>query len=73
MNDHIWHENGTQLAWVHNGEVFSAATKQKVALVRGDKVLSLEGESLNLFLQPSGLVRGQKGGTPTVFLKLLEP
>jgi len=72
MSDTIWDNDGRQLAWIANeGGVFSVATKQKVATVRGWELFSLQGEPLNLRLQGAGLVRGEGDSTPAAFMKLL--
>jgi hypothetical protein len=52
MNEAIW-DRGTaeQIGWVADSrDVFSSATKQKIATVRDGNLYSLTGEPLNLSL-----------------------
>ncbi len=70
MSDYIYDGN-TQVAWIANKEVFSVATKRKVAKADGRELLSLQREPLNLRLQGLGLVHGDRDSTPAAFMKLL--
>jgi hypothetical protein len=71
VSDYICSDDGTQLAWIENDEVFSLATRQKVAIRRGRELFSLQGEPLKLHLQDAGLVCGERDSSPAAFLKLL--
>ena len=53
MNEAIWDRNtGKQIGWVADGhDVFSAATEQKIAMVRDGNLYSLTGDPLNLSLE----------------------
>jgi hypothetical protein len=44
VSDYIWSDDGT----MENDEVFSIATKQKIAIWRGRELFSLQGEPLKL-------------------------
>lgn len=53
MNEAIWfRKTGKQLGWVADGcDVYSNATKLKIATVRDGNLYSLTGEPLNLSLE----------------------
>jgi len=72
MSDYIYDENGKQLAWIENGDIFVAAEgKRKIATVRNGQLYSLQGDPLDLFLVGTGVV-GLDGNsaTPAEFRKL---
>ncbi|MGX1320755.1 hypothetical protein AB7M17_004208 [Bradyrhizobium sp. USDA 377] len=72
MSDYIYDENGKQLAWIENGDIFVAAEgKRKIATVRNGQLYSLQGEPLDLFLKGTGVI-GLDGNaeTPLEFKKL---
>jgi hypothetical protein len=72
MSDYIYDENGKQLAWIENGDIFVAADgKRKIATARDGRLYSLQGEPLDLFLEGAGVV-GLDGNaeTPIEFRKL---
>lgn len=72
MSDHIYDENGKQLAWIENGDIFAAAQgKRKIATVRNGELFSLQGRPLDLFLRGTGVI-GLDGNsaTPVEFRKL---
>jgi hypothetical protein len=72
MSDYIYDENGKQLAWIENSDIFIAAEgKRKIATVRNGQLYSLRGEPLDLFLVGAGVV-GLDGNatTPVEFRKL---
>jgi hypothetical protein len=57
MSDYIYDENGKQLAWIENGDIFAAAEgRRKIATVRNGQLYSLRGEPLDLFLVGAGVV-----------------
>lgn len=62
MNEAIWdRKTGKQLGWVADErDVYSSATKQKIATVRDGNLYSLTGEPLNLSLE---LLEGASRGT----------
>ena len=69
MSDYIYDGiTGRQLAWVHDGALFSVETGQKFASVRNGELYSLGGERLGLHLQSLGAVGAE---TPEAFLQLL--
>ena len=71
MADLIWDDRiGDQLAWIENGEVFSIATKQKIATVRERQLYDLEGKPLNLYLNAASVVTRDGNGVPNEFKKL---
>jgi hypothetical protein len=72
MSDYIYDENGKQLAWIENGDIFVGAEgKRKIAIVRDGQLYSLQGEPLDLFLAGAGVI-GLDGNadTPVEFRKL---
>ena len=72
MSDYLYDENGKQLAWIENGDIFTAAPeKRKIATVSNGQLYSLCGEPLGLFLVGTGVV-GLDGNseTPVEFKKL---
>jgi hypothetical protein len=72
MSGYIYDENGKQLAWIENGDIFAAAPeKRKIATVSNGQLYSLRGEPLDLFLVGTGVV-GLDGNseTPVEFKKL---
>jgi hypothetical protein len=69
MSDYICDGiTGHQLAWIHDGALFSVETGQKRAMVRDGELCSLDGERLGLHLRSLGIV-GEK--TPLALLRLL--
>ncbi len=72
MSGYIYDENGKQLAWIENGDIFAASEgKRKIATVRNGQLYSLQGEPLDLFLEGTGVI-GLDGNaaTPVEFRKL---
>jgi hypothetical protein len=71
MTDFIWdRRTGEQLGWiVKKGDVFSVATKAKVATTRGRQLYSLNGTPMNLHLADLGPADVE---TPAAFRELLE-
>jgi len=65
MNETIWDKRtGKKIGWVADSRnVFSSATKQKIATVREGNLYSLTGEPLNLSLEllEGGEPRGISG------------
>jgi hypothetical protein len=56
MGDSIWDDSNVQIAWTDNNDnVFSVATKEKIATVRNGELYSLQGEPLNIHLQSRGV------------------
>jgi hypothetical protein len=53
MNEPIWDRtSGKQIGWVTDGrDVYSSATKQKIATVRDGNLYAPDGEPLNLSLE----------------------
>jgi hypothetical protein len=72
MSDYIYDENGKQLAWIENGDIFVAAEgKRKIATVRNGQLYSLRGEPLDLFLVGAGVVGlDRSSSAPAEFRKL---
>jgi hypothetical protein len=72
VSDYICDENGKQLAWIENGDIFAASEgKRKIATVHDGQLYSLKGDPLDLFLVGTGVV-GLDGNssTPAEFRKL---
>jgi hypothetical protein len=80
MNDAIWDRNtGKQIGWVADGrDVFSCATREKIATVRDGNLYSLTGEPLSLFLESlegdasRGIGSERQADATTRFKKLAE-
>jgi hypothetical protein len=70
MADFIYDDQGACVARIVNGEVFSEATKRRVATVCEGNIYNLNGELLG-HLQGSGTVRKDGDFTPKAFSKLL--
>jgi hypothetical protein len=50
-NGHVW-DGADHIGWIENGDVFSTATKQKIATLDPDgNLYALDGQSLNLSLE----------------------
>jgi hypothetical protein len=70
MSDYIYDGiTGRQIAWVHDGALFSVESGQKRATVRDGELCSLDGERLGLHVRSLGAV-GEE--TPLDFLRLLD-
>lgn len=72
MSVYIYDENGKQLAWIENGNIFAVAEgRGKIATVHNDQLYSLEGRPLDLFIVGTGVV-GLDGNpaTPVEFREL---
>jgi hypothetical protein len=70
MADFIYDDQGACVARIINGEVFSEATKRRVAIVREGNIYNLTGELVG-HLQGAGVVRKDRDFTPEAFTKLL--
>lgn len=70
MSDFIYDDKGKCVAWIVGGEVFSEASKQKIATIREGNVYGLGGELIG-HLEGAGLVRGEGNFTAEAFTKLL--
>jgi hypothetical protein len=69
MSDYIYDGiTGRQLAWIHDGALFSVETGQIRAIVHDGELCSLDGERLGLHLRSLGAV-GEE--TPLALLRLL--
>jgi hypothetical protein len=66
-------KTGDQIAWIEDGkDVFSVATHEKFATVRGTDLYSLSGEFLNMHLESSDeiTVAGNDAAALAQFRKL---
>lgn len=70
MSDFIYDDQGACVARIINGEVFSEATKRRVATVRDGNIYSLNGKLLG-HLQDAGVVRKDGNSTSEAFTTLL--
>jgi len=70
MADFIYDDQGACVAWIVNGEVFSEASKQRIATIREGKIYAPSGELVG-HLQGAGLVRKEGDYTPDAFTRLL--
>jgi hypothetical protein len=70
MADFIYDDQGACVARIITGEVFSEATKQRIATVREGNIYNLNGELVG-HLQGAGVVRKDGDFTPEAFTKLL--
>lgn len=52
---------GKQIAWIEGTDVFSVATKEKFASLRGTELYSLKGEFLGVHVEEAGKVRSEQG------------
>jgi hypothetical protein len=69
MSDFIYDGiTGRQVAWIHDGALFSVETGQERATVRDGELCSLDGKRLGLHLRSLGAV-GEE--TPITLLRLL--
>jgi hypothetical protein len=69
MSDFIYDGiTGRQLAWIHDGALFSVETGKKRATVHDGELCSLDGERLGLQLRSLGALGKE---TPLAFLRLL--
>ena len=60
-------ETGEQLAWIEDGQVFDAETKELIAVVHGGRVFKPNGVFVCHFAS-----LGQTGEIPEAFKKLFE-
>ena len=72
MSDYLYDDDGKQLAWIANEQVYSAETNRRVATLRDWQLYSLKGEPLKLYVSEGGHVRGEGYLTPAAFRQLLK-
>lgn len=70
MVDFIYDDQGTCVARIVNGGVFSEGRNQRIATIRDGNICALSGELVG-HLQGAGLVRKEGDSTPDEFTRLL--